>query len=95
MAVSDIAAGFVEGALQNSSVSLTTSLTPTATFDLSGATSGGPPNPVLAWLKPTIVVTQGQTVLFSAAPYGQANPPDYGTWLVLVLLGLLLVLLLR
>lgn len=56
-------------------VEFRSAITPSAAFTVQDLTSDGPPNPIVEWLRPTLVfsVPQGRTVI---APYGEA--PDNG-----------------
>jgi hypothetical protein len=87
-------ASFADYALQGASITLSTKLSGPVTFDLTGAlSSGGPPNPILAWLQPQVTIVKNGELITTLAPYG--NPPAAPDWeeilLVLGLLGILLV----
>ena len=82
----------VEAAFSGASVSVSTELGGPVTLDLEGAT-GGPPNPLLAWLKPSVVFRRNGSELYRFEPYGPPVPIDWEFWVV-VSLGALLVFLL-
>jgi hypothetical protein len=61
--------GFVEELLSDAEVEV--EVAGLAPFRLALKPDGGPPNPVLAALRPKVTVRKGATVLAVAAPYGE------------------------
>lgn len=86
--------GLIDSALNGATATISTSVTPDVNVDVGGAVQPGPPNPILAFLKPKIVVSQAGIPLFQVAPYGTPDVVDWDTVIIFGVIGIVLITLL-
>lgn len=86
-------ASIFESALVGSRMVVSSTLYGPIEVDVGAAAQPGPPNPLLAWIRPQVSLYQGGGLVYTWAPYGTPTPIDWGTvGLVALLVGMLALL---
>lgn len=90
-------ASIFESALVGSRMVVSSTLYGPIEVDIGAAATAkpGPPNPLLAWVRPQVQLYQGGGLIYTWAPYGTPTPIDWGVVALVALLVGMLGLLVR